>query len=692
MLTKNLLLVLIKSFVFVYFSIVSILYSIEYRISHKDISFKSISQLSISTDNIVSFKKGTSGWKKISKIEKVTKNAQLENDAYSLDKISYYEQKAIHPEATETKKELLFSFKYKGIYSSLDFGKSWSKENYTLKREVFFDDKAERRITSIGNNHQFLLHKHDILFIKEDGSVIRLKHNLKSSEYLTAIAYHQNTIYVGSSVNGLYKANYKNETETLIFHSFSEGLPFIPHSKNVNFYEDIQTIHITEDNDIWVGNSLGSGVFVRYANSSLFEKIDLGNYPLNNIYQISSSNHHKIIWISSSDGLFVLEGKDSLYSITYHSIEALIQKAPKKTAILLLKENTKSLLAWFKIGKETTTISFKKERIEKADNRRLFYTSGFNWSQKKPKINSMLEGDIYNGIVLDIKDDTGYIQYATQIPFAKEIHSIRSLYNIKEIIHKVHEKSKWFVARIVIFKDPILYNIPGFAILNKETNTPWIGTPSERWIDPYNPILATKYYIPLIQELQELGVDEIQLDYIRFPSDGPVWNTKFSHKPSPSIYPSEGLENFLFQIRNSTHLPISLDIYGYNGLYKAPGLIGQDVEVYGYHADIIAPMLYSSHFGDWYMSDGIKEDRAYNLLALCAKRYQYFAHNNYLVRPWLQAFDMKTGIWGYGEDYIVDQVRGILKHKSHGFMFWGNINQMLMAEKAIKKENLPLIR
>ncbi|HMY10876.1 MAG TPA: putative glycoside hydrolase, partial [Turneriella sp.] len=208
----------------------------------------------------------------------------------------------------------------------------------------------------------------------------------------------------------------------------------------------------------------------------------------------------------------------------------------------------------------------------------------------------------------------------------------------------------------------------------------WIGSPKERWIDPYNPNLLTEYYGPIVRELTERGVDEIQLDYIRFPSDGAIGRCRYSHKKSDH-YASEALENFLVGIRQQTHLPLGADIYGYNGMYRVPGAIGQDLEVYGRILDVISPMHYSSHFGDDYMREYARDDRAYQLLLLALSRGSFYAQGNFILRPYIQAFPMKNGLWGYGKKYFADQIKGSADGGGNGFMFWGQIDHMVLVRQ-----------
>ena len=574
----------------------------------------------------------------------------------------------------------ILSLIHRGLYESNDFGETWVKQNRLLKRNLRYDPEAEREVMYIDHHGQYLVHKHNILYRNAQGSWALLQHNLKYTEYYTSIHSTSRFVYLGTSVNGLYRAKKTSNKGRLYFRSFSRGLPYIAHNQNVKFYEEIGAIHVSSGN-IYLGTATRGGIYVKYKNENSFRILFENPHPHDalDIYQISLSSEQKTLWASTSKGLLVLEGKKeqkNLFTPKWMSLEKIFNKLDSDFKLILVQNKDKpSLYAWFR-KEENELPQAKKERIEKADCKILFYSSPLHWKQKLHQIRSLLKGNFYNGMVVDVKDDQGYVRYASQVPLAKKIGAVRKSIQLRELIRFAHKHKKWMVARIVVFKDPVLFRNPEYAILNKKTKQPWTGNPRERWIDPYNSKLAEEYYVPMIRELTRLGIDEIQLDYIRFPSDGDVWNAFYRHRQNRDIYLSEALEDFLYSIRKSTHLPISLDIYGYNALYRAPGLVGQDMQAYGRHADIIAPMLYSSHFGDKYMAHFPKEERAYRLLNESALRYRHLSRGRFLVRPWLQAFAMKTSIWGYGKKYFQDQIKGVWEQGTQGFMFWGSIKNM----------------
>ncbi len=587
---------------------------------------------------------------------------------------------------------ILLNLKYKGLYESQDQGKNFYPLPLTRKRHVSFDQEAQREVISIGSKHQFFVHKHEILYRTARGKTIKLQHNLSKNTYFTAIAWDGKYIYIGTSVNGVYYGRFTSSKRYINFHFLSQGLPYIPHNARVNFYEEISSIYVTKERDVYVGTNFGGGLLVKPHNKMKFHKIPLPfiDNTLYHIYHITTTLDGKIIWLSTSQGLIVLKrdgSPSSLKKVEWLRKSVLQNYIAPKSLLLVINKKNSGLYGWFRfpLSRYHLDANYKK-RQKTIKAKKLFYVSPSHWRLHQKQIKTLLKKSVFNGIVLDVKDDFGYIRYQTKLPFIKKIGALRPLYRLPPIISFMRKHNKYLVVRLVVFKDPVLFQYKDYAILDKKTKKKWIGNPNERWVDPYNLDVANNYYVPLIQELTQMGIDEIQLDYIRLPSDGSIWNTFYLHKKNRNIYPSEAMESFLYTVRKATDIPISLDIYGYNGIYRAPGLIGQDVDAYAQHADIIAPMLYSSHFGNLYLTDAMKANRISQLMDHCAKRYQYIAHNQFLVRPWLQGFPMKVAIWGYGKDYIRKQVRSVKKHGSEGFMFWGSFQNAKKVAQALSTE------
>lgn len=574
----------------------------------------------------------------------------------------------------------------RGIFESEDGGKSWVHHS-VHQIPMALDAANQRRIYAVDNTLEFSTHKHDLLFRTNDPQQRwqTVKTNLKRSVIFTALHRGKENLYMGTSVNGLevarlgdaaLKAAQKpGEKLVLKFASQNSGLPGKAHNKSHFIFEEIQAIHETPEGNLLVASGPRPAVYIKAKNAARFQPVETGalSEHMDECFSISSTGAASIvlscrrgIWQGpvSGGGWSFTPQSAVLTDVADYAAYALIDTAGNHIAFTAPRQRP---------GSEKTA------RMQNAAGQRMLYSSAFTWQKKQRTVLSELRQNFWTGVVIDGKDDNGIIRYDSEVPVARAIGAVRPLYKMRDVVEKVHALGKRVVVRLVIFKDPKLFEREGYAIRDAGGGK-WIGTPKERWIDPYNPNLLTEYYGPIVRELTERGVDEIQLDYIRFPSDGAIGRCRYSHKKSDH-YASEALENFLVGIRQATHLPLGADIYGYNGMYRVPGAIGQDLEVYGRILDVISPMHYSSHFGDDYMREYPRDERAYQLLLLALSRGTFYAQGNFILRPYIQAFPMKNGLWGYGKKYFADQIRGSADGGGSGFMFWGQIDHMVLVRQ-----------
>lgn len=588
-----------------------------------------------------------------------------------------------------TSGELLAGLGHQGLYH---FSQSGVRQSgLALKRPVSFEKESRREVTAIDSNGRFFIHKHDLVMI-QNGKSQKIKTDINATRQFYAVFSTENDLYIGTAVNGLYHCpGYSKRIAKgyrLKCNRINRGLPYIPHNKRVFLYEEIRDIHVTSKGAILAAIGMEGGLYIKTPKSKRFVSLPWpqkkeGLSP-GGVYHISSSSAGEI-WASAEGAMlrYLPDGKKGYTMEVYPWSEVTGVRTNQPGLYVAASREDSSLYVIYRKSPVEVS-SAKKERMKASQGRRLFYSSAYNFKKKKKRIEEMFKRGLYDGIVIDVKDDQGFVRYHSQVELIKKSGALRPRYDLKKLIKLARRYNAYVVVRVVVFKDPVLYKIPGYAIYDKKTKKPWVGAPGERWIDPYHPELAELYYQPMVRELTELGVDEIQLDYIRFPSDGGVHRCKFRHKKGDKYF-SEALEEFIYRIRSATHLPISVDIYGYNGLYRASGVIGQDIEAYGRIADVVSPMLYSSHFGDLYLTHHPLSRRAYELIKHSIRRSQMISGGAFVVRPYLQAFPMKNRLWGYGESYFLNQIRGARDEGSYGFSFWGAMEHMLRVEKAIQK-------
>jgi len=572
----------------------------------------------------------------------------------------------------------------RGAFESTDAGRNW--QAMKLHEMPMRNDSAnQRRVYSVDNRIRFLTHKHDILY-KTPSAWKTATTNAGRAVVFTAIHQGKKNLYLGTSVSGLkvaalsevdyQKAITLDKAMALKFNASNKGLPGKPHNASHFIFEEVQAIYETPSGDLIVATGPQIALYLKRNGKERFEKIAVNG--------LSENLDDCKTLTATHDGKIALSCNRGFWSGTL---------ADSNWQFAALKTVAGNAAAWAKSdneGNQWAVANFKQpvsaekiNRLKNASGHRLMYASAYTWKTREKKVLAELQSDLWTGLVIDGKDDLGNIRYDSTIEVAKKLGAIRPLYKMADVVEKVHALKKRVVVRLVIFKDHKLFELEGYAIRDAGGGK-WVGTPKERWIDPYNPSLLTDYYAPMMKELTAMGVDEIQLDYIRFPSDGAVGRCRFPYKKS-DYYFSEALENFLLGVREATPLPLGADVYGYNGMYRAPGAIGQDLEVYGRVLDVIAPMHYSSHFGDDFMRELPQTERAYALLKLALLRGSYIAQGSFILRPYIQAFPMKNGIWGYGKKYFADQMKGAADGGGDGFMFWGKLDHMTLVRTTQEK-------
>ena len=308
-----------------------------------------------------------------------------------------------------------------------------------------------------------------------------------------------------------------------------------------------------------------------------------------------------------------------------------------------------------------------------------------------------------NSIVIDMKDDYGGLRFDARTPELVAKKAVSS-YAVKldDFVPKMKEQGLYLIARIVVFKDRNLYryNNNEMAVYDKSTNAPWrglrrmedkkdtdgnvifdeAGNPvkepvyfDEYWVDPYCE-KVWEYNIQVAKELIERGFDEIQFDYIRFPTDGTnLGQTKYRYQEKGMDMES-ALISFLSYARENIKAPIGIDIYGSNGWYRSGSRTGQDVELLSEFVDVICPMFYPNHFEQNFLAYQPEIERPYRIYYYGTYRNAQIARDKVLIRPWAQAFYLNVSYDRkyYNKDYVRRQIFGVRDSMNNGYMYWNN--------------------
>lgn len=290
-----------------------------------------------------------------------------------------------------------------------------------------------------------------------------------------------------------------------------------------------------------------------------------------------------------------------------------------------------------------------------------------------------------NSLVVDLKEDGVY--FDTSNEFAWELGCVYPQYDLEEIIAICHEHNIHVIGRIVCFKDPFLVRThPERAICDSSGQVlHFWNEGSSSFASPYDS-RNWDYFISLAEEAVERGIDEIQFDYVRFPTGGtnegssPYFGID-GEVPSRSDAINRFMQTARIRIQDTYGIPVSFDIFGIAVTSQLDGeILGQNWATVGLtQADSLCPMIYPSHYAlgtvlnrEYDKPDLYPYDIMYNALLMGSIYHNQRGYS--VVRPYVQAFTAAyIGAGNYMEyDYnaINDQIRAIQDVGSGEFILW----------------------
>ncbi|HET9440468.1 MAG TPA: putative glycoside hydrolase [Longimicrobiales bacterium] len=250
-----------------------------------------------------------------------------------------------------------------------------------------------------------------------------------------------------------------------------------------------------------------------------------------------------------------------------------------------------------------------------------------------------------NSFVIDVKEG-GEVSYQSKVKLAIAAGANRDyIRNPRRMLDSLRAHNIYPIARIVVFKDPVLAEArPELAVKDKAGNV-WKDNKGKAWVDTYNRAVWD-YNVELAREAIELGFSEIQWDYIRF-TDAPM-----SYR-ARAVYPAAAgrkrqavVREFMLYARAKLadlKVPVTADVFGLTVSSRGDMGIGQEWEQMVDAVDVILPMVYPSHYipGNF----GLSRPNAYPYRVIhrsmsdAIERSRPFA-NAADIRPWLQAFTL----------------------------------------------------
>ncbi len=319
-----------------------------------------------------------------------------------------------------------------------------------------------------------------------------------------------------------------------------------------------------------------------------------------------------------------------------------------------------------------------------------------------------------NSIVVDIKDYSGTISFPPESEAWKPAWQAAKCGtpDMRELVKILHDNQIFVIGRITVFQDPFYApQHPELAVLRSDQTTVWRDHKGLSFID----VAAQPYWdhiIDLSVESYNLGFDELNFDYVRYPSDGNMQDIYFPQSMA-SEYGGDkqaNLEAFFKYLneklddekifadfkhentgRASTTPYTSADLFGMTTTNFDDLSIGQVQDRAAPYFDFIAPMVYPSHYPASFLGLGNPNEYPYTIVNHAMKAgvermkskttpmkgflherigtstpavYSKPTYGGERLRTWIQDFD-------YGGDYDAADVRAQIQASyDAGVMSW----------------------
>jgi hypothetical protein len=297
------------------------------------------------------------------------------------------------------------------------------------------------------------------------------------------------------------------------------------------------------------------------------------------------------------------------------------------------------------------------------------------------RVLEMLDHTELNAVVIDVKGDRGFIPYESEVPLAREAGAMGPVrvHEFDDLLARLKAKGIYAIARIVVFKDNVLArHRQRWAITDTRTRALWLDAERLAWLDPFEEE-AWAYAIAVGAEAASKGFDEIQFDYLRFPTDGTLSTARYS-KPNTQHNRLQAITAFLKHARASlgpTGAFLAVDLFGYIAFNLDDTGVGQRLEELAPLVDVLCPMAYPSAYHLGIPGHRNPVAHPYAVVFETIRRARERAgQTRAQVRPWIQdfrdyAFDRRS----FGVPEVRAQMTAALDAGATGWMLWNPQNR-----------------
>lgn len=298
------------------------------------------------------------------------------------------------------------------------------------------------------------------------------------------------------------------------------------------------------------------------------------------------------------------------------------------------------------------------------------YVTGWiaGYASRMDKMIELVDRTELNAMVIDVKDFSGYVSYPTDVPAVKEAGADKEPRFVRPnaLLKKLHDHGIYVIARVSVFEDSIFAKAHPEWALKTADGKLWGDQKGLFWMDPANKNVWD-YEVAIAKDAFARGFDEVNFDYVRFPTDGATKSIVFPTWDGVTAKETV-IRDFWSYLREA--LPgekISADVFGLTTVAEDDLGIGQTLgSAYG-NFDAVAPMVYPSHYGTGFQGFKNPAQHPYEVIKYSmdgavrkfrdAAAVTSTAHAvKTQLRPWLQAFDLGAV---YSPEMIRQEIKAV---------------------------------
>ncbi len=316
----------------------------------------------------------------------------------------------------------------------------------------------------------------------------------------------------------------------------------------------------------------------------------------------------------------------------------------------------------------------RREQLLKTEFRAIYITS---WTAGISRFNVLLDmvtRSHLNAMVIDIKDSTGKVGYDSKVPLVAQTGAYeRRIRDLDGILKQCRDKKVYTIARIAVFQDPNLAKARADLAVGAGGKMVWKDRKGLAWVDPASKEVW-EYNLAIAKEAAAKGFDEIQFDYVRFPTDGKL--KVMSYPVYKRDVPKHEIIRRFFEYVDQQMKPLdvltSADIFGLTTMVDDDMNIGQRIEDVADYVDFVCPMIYPSHYPKGHLGLKNPAEHPYRVIYdACMRGQKRLEGKRAKMRPWLQ--DFKLGAH-YDKKMVLDQIQASRDAGVAGFAMWNARN------------------